>query len=62
MSDFFSIAQHHLNVANLVRNAIPAELYEQALVREKGTAITSTGALVALSGMTVIEPRVCETG
>src|SRR6476620_8508459 len=50
MSEPFSLAKHHITVSNVIRNPIPAELYEQGLVREKGTAITSTGALVALSG------------
>ncbi len=50
MSEPFSLAKHHITVSNVIRNPIAAELYEQALVRERGTAITSTGALVALSG------------
>jgi len=50
MSEPFSLANHHIAVPSILRNATPAVLYEQALLREKGTAITSTGALVALSG------------
>jgi phosphoenolpyruvate carboxykinase (ATP) len=37
-------------VSEVLRNPSPAELYELALQREHGSAITSTGALVALSG------------
>ncbi len=50
MSDQFSLANHGITVPQVTRNPSPAELYEQGLVRERGTAITSTGALVALSG------------
>jgi len=50
MSEPFSLSKHGIHVTNVSRNPGPAELYEQGLVREKGTAITATGALVALSG------------
>jgi phosphoenolpyruvate carboxykinase (ATP) len=50
MSEKFSLAAHGITVLDVSRNPTPAELYEQGLVRERGTAITSTGALVALSG------------
>ena len=50
MTEPFSLGKHQIHVANVTRNPSPAELYEQGLVRERGTAITSTGALVALSG------------
>ena len=46
----FSLAKQGIHVTRVLRNPAPAALYEQGLVREKGTAITSTGALVALSG------------
>jgi len=46
----FSLAQYELKVDKVVRNATPARLYEFGLRDEKGTAITSTGALVAMSG------------
>lgn len=39
-----------LNVSTLIRNAPVARLYEEAIQFEPGTAITSTGALVARSG------------
>ncbi len=50
MSEKFSLTQHGINVADILRNPAPASLYELALQREKGSAITSAGALVALSG------------
>ncbi len=50
MSEQFTLAKHGISVTNVTRNPSPAELYEQGLVRERGTAITATGALVALSG------------
>jgi phosphoenolpyruvate carboxykinase (ATP) len=50
MTENFSLAQHGVDVKNVIRNASPAELYEAALRNERGTAIASSGALVALSG------------
>jgi len=46
----FSLAKQGIHVARILRNPAPAALYEQGLQREKGTAITSSGALVAISG------------
>ncbi|MCA9713208.1 MAG: phosphoenolpyruvate carboxykinase (ATP) [Myxococcales bacterium] len=46
----FSLEQHGIAVETIVRNATPAALYEAALRNEHGSAITSTGALVAMSG------------
>ncbi|MGF1508265.1 MAG: phosphoenolpyruvate carboxykinase (ATP) [Myxococcota bacterium] len=46
----FSLEQHGITVTNVIRNAPPSVLYEQALTREKGTAISATGALIAMSG------------
>ncbi len=39
-----------IHVENIVRNAPPAFLYEEALRYEKGSAIASSGALIAYSG------------
>lgn len=50
MADVFSLEQHGIEVATIIRNASPAALYEAGLRNERGTAIASTGALVALSG------------
>ncbi len=44
------LEQHGITVTEVLRNPSPARLYELALQREKGSAITATGALVALSG------------
>ena len=50
MSQDFSLEQYGITVKNVIRNAPPAVLYEYALRDEKGSAISSTGALIALSG------------
>jgi phosphoenolpyruvate carboxykinase (ATP) len=50
MSDTFSLEQHRIHVGSVFRNVSPAALYEAALRHERGTAISSTGALIALSG------------
>ncbi|MCG5493040.1 phosphoenolpyruvate carboxykinase (ATP) [Ectothiorhodospira variabilis] len=46
----FSLNQHGISVAKVLRNPSPAVLYEEALAHEHGTAISSTGALIARSG------------
>jgi phosphoenolpyruvate carboxykinase (ATP) len=50
MAGPFSLASHGIQVENVLRNAAPPLLYEMALRHEPGTAITSSGAMVALSG------------
>ncbi|HHH28984.1 MAG TPA: phosphoenolpyruvate carboxykinase (ATP), partial [Polyangiaceae bacterium] len=45
-----SLEQYGINVANIIRNAVPARLYEQGLRNEPGSAIASSGAFIALSG------------
>lgn len=50
MTEVFSLEKHGIDVRTIIRNASPAALYEAGLQNEKGTAIASTGALVALSG------------
>ena len=44
------LQQHGISVTNVIRNPPPSRLYEEALRREKGSAISSTGALIAMSG------------
>ena len=44
------LAPYGINVDNIIRNPHPPVLYELALKHEVGSAITSTGALVAMSG------------
>ncbi len=46
----FNLAQHGINVTRVLRNPAPARLYEEGLAFEPGTAISSTGALMARSG------------
>lgn len=46
----FDLKQHGILVDRILRNASPASLYEQGLTNERGTAIASSGALVAMSG------------
>ncbi|MEM9488946.1 MAG: phosphoenolpyruvate carboxykinase (ATP), partial [Myxococcota bacterium] len=50
MSNEFSLEQYHIHVKDIIRNAAPSALYEAALRHERGSAITATGALVAMSG------------
>ena len=46
----YSLEQHGITVTDVHRNPTVAELYEAALRYEEGSAISSTGALIALSG------------
>lgn len=46
----FSLSEYGIQVATLHRNPSPGQLYELALQFEEGTAISSTGALMAFSG------------
>ncbi|MEM6961172.1 MAG: phosphoenolpyruvate carboxykinase (ATP), partial [Myxococcota bacterium] len=41
---------YEINVAKIIRNPPPARLYEHGLRNEAGTAIASSGALIAMSG------------
>jgi phosphoenolpyruvate carboxykinase (ATP) len=50
VSESFSLEKHGIQVETIYRNASPAQLYEAALRWEKGSAITASGALVAMSG------------
>ena len=44
------LQRHGISVETILRNPSPARLYEEALRHETGTAVVSSGALVALSG------------
>lgn len=46
----FSLANYGIQVKTIYRNAPPGQLYELGLKNEKGTAISSSGALMAFSG------------
>lgn len=50
MSDLRLEETYGITVENILRNAPPARLYEEALKFEKGTAISEQGALMAYSG------------
>jgi len=50
MTQPFRLRAQGITVADITRNGSPAVLYEKALRNEAGTAISATGALVALSG------------
>jgi phosphoenolpyruvate carboxykinase (ATP) len=50
MANSFSLEQHQITVEHVIRNAAPPVLYEAALRYEKGSAIASSGALIAMSG------------
>ncbi len=50
MSTSFSLEKHGIETENIMRNPSVASLYEAALKYEEGSAINSTGALVAISG------------
>ncbi len=45
-----NLSQYGINTEIVLRNQTPARLYQEAMLREKGTIISSTGALVAISG------------
>ena len=47
----FSLDKQGISVSEIHRNATPAFLYEAALKFEKGSAISSTGSLVANLGL-----------
>ncbi|HYW92119.1 MAG TPA: phosphoenolpyruvate carboxykinase (ATP) [Gammaproteobacteria bacterium] len=44
------LERYGIRAPHVLHNAAPARLYEEALAHEPGTAISSTGALIALSG------------
>ncbi|MCB0060723.1 MAG: phosphoenolpyruvate carboxykinase (ATP) [Caldilineaceae bacterium] len=46
----FSLKQYKIDVADVVRNAMPAVLYQEAMANEKGAAIADSGALMVRSG------------
>ncbi|ACY14550.1 phosphoenolpyruvate carboxykinase (ATP) [Haliangium ochraceum] len=50
MASTFNLEKHQITVQHVLRNAAPPVLYEAALRYEKGSAISRTGALIAMSG------------
>ena len=50
MGQDVSLEQYEITVSEIIRNAPPSRLYEHALRDEAGSAIASSGALIAMSG------------
>ena len=50
MTHSFNLENYEINVPQILRNAAPARLYEEALRYESGSAISDVGALVVSSG------------
>jgi len=50
MGSPIDLEKHGITVKNVIRNPQPALCYEEGLRAEKGTAISSAGALIAMSG------------
>ena len=48
--DGFSLRTNEITVCDIRRNLATSTLYEEAIRHEPGTAISDTGALIALSG------------
>ena len=46
----FDLRQYGIQAPRTLRNPAPARLYEEALAREPGSALSATGALMAMSG------------
>ncbi|SVC85071.1 uncharacterized protein METZ01_LOCUS337925, partial [marine metagenome] len=46
MTHSFNLENYEINVPQILRNAAPARLYEEALRYESGSAISDVGALV----------------
>jgi phosphoenolpyruvate carboxykinase (ATP) len=51
MSTDFNLKQYNIDVAEIVRNATPPVLYEEALAYEEEAAIADSGALMVRSGV-----------
>ena len=46
----FDLTKQNIFVKEILRNVSPAKLYEEAIHHEKGSAISSAGALIVSSG------------
>lgn len=46
----FDLESYGITVKNVVRNAVPATLYEEAILHDEGAAISDVGALMLRSG------------
>ena len=50
MAQDFDLKQYEINVQDVIRNATPSQLYEEAILLDTGAAIADTGALITYSG------------
>lgn len=50
MSNHFTLNQHNIEVSKIIRNAMPAQLYQEAMASEADAAIADSGALMVRSG------------
>ncbi len=50
MADPINLEPYGINVAKIIRNAAPARLYEEAILRDPTAAIADSGALMITSG------------
>lgn len=50
MTESFNLEQYGIEVAQIIRNASPARLYEEAILYDEGAAISDTGAIMLRSG------------
>jgi phosphoenolpyruvate carboxykinase (ATP) len=50
MTTEFTLKQHNIDVSDIIRNALPPVLYQEALANEKEAAIADSGALMVRSG------------
>ncbi len=50
MASQFNLKEYEIHVENILRNANPARLYEEAIRFDPGSAIADTGALMTFSG------------
>lgn len=47
----FTLVQHGIDADNIVRNAVPAALYREAILHEEEAAIADSGAIMVRSGV-----------
>jgi len=50
LSHNFSLTQYNIEIDNIIRNAMPARLYQEALKHEEDAAIADSGAIMVRSG------------
>ncbi len=50
MASNFSLEKYEIHVENVIRNAAPSQLYEEAIKNDQRSAISAAGALITYSG------------